>query len=360
MALSGNKGEWSEIYTLFKLLGEGKLHAGDAALNKLNLYFPILKVIRDEAKRYEYCPVADQHIVVINEAGEEWLRVPMERFVQASKSLLDSILSASTSSFQVPQAEHFMREIGCSALKASSGKKADIRIVVHDLRTNMTPELGFSIKSQLGSPSTLFNPGVPTNFLYKVTGTALSDSQIEALNNVPGHVSRMEAFDRAGGKLVFHDVEHAVFKNNLLFLDCCMPRFMAACLLEFNLPNPASKIADVVERVAKRNPFGFTGKHVLTFYEHKMKVFLTDAALGMTAAKEWLGRYEANGGYIVVRKDGELVCYDFYDRNDVEDYLYNNTQFDRGSRSRYHYGSFFRGDDGAVYIRLNLQIRFTK
>ena len=28
MALTGNKGEWSEIYTLLKLLGEGKVYAG--------------------------------------------------------------------------------------------------------------------------------------------------------------------------------------------------------------------------------------------------------------------------------------------------------------------------------------------
>lgn len=27
MALTGNKGEWSEIYTLLKLLGEGKVYA---------------------------------------------------------------------------------------------------------------------------------------------------------------------------------------------------------------------------------------------------------------------------------------------------------------------------------------------
>ena len=39
MALTGNKGEWSEIYTLFRLLGEGKVHAGDANLNKLDLYY---------------------------------------------------------------------------------------------------------------------------------------------------------------------------------------------------------------------------------------------------------------------------------------------------------------------------------
>lgn len=51
MAISGNKGEWSEIYTLFKLLGEGKVHAGDADMNKLELYYPILNVIREESKK---------------------------------------------------------------------------------------------------------------------------------------------------------------------------------------------------------------------------------------------------------------------------------------------------------------------
>ena len=29
MPLSGNKGEWSEVYTLFKLLAEKKLFIGD-------------------------------------------------------------------------------------------------------------------------------------------------------------------------------------------------------------------------------------------------------------------------------------------------------------------------------------------
>ncbi|MBQ0090840.1 MAG: HpaII family restriction endonuclease, partial [Prevotellaceae bacterium] len=70
MALSGNKGEWSEIYTLFKLLGDGKVHAGDADMNKLDLYYPILNIIREESKRYEYRPNADQHIVVIDEDGK--------------------------------------------------------------------------------------------------------------------------------------------------------------------------------------------------------------------------------------------------------------------------------------------------
>ncbi len=91
-----------------------------------------------------------------------------------------------------------------------------------------------------------------------------------------------------------------------------------------------------------------------------MKVLLLDSALGMTSAKEWKGRYDANVGYLVVKKDGDIVCYHFYNRNDVEDYLYHNTRFERASRSRYHFGSLYRDNDGKVYIKLNLQIRFTK
>lgn len=112
--------------------------------------------------------------------------------------------------------------------------------------------------------------------------------------------------------------------------------------------------------VAAKNPFGFTGNDIVAFYEHKMKVLLLNAALGMTPSKEWKGRYDANGGYLVVRKDGEIVCYHFYNRNDVEDYLYHNTRFKRGSRTRHNFGSLFKGEDGKACIRLNLQIRFKK
>lgn len=45
-----------------------------------------------------------------------------------------------------------------------------------------------------------------------------------------------------------------------------------------------------------------------------MKVLLLDSALGMTPGKERKGRYDANGGYLVVKKDGDIVCYHFYNR----------------------------------------------
>ena len=360
MAITGNKGEWSEIYTLFRLLGEGKVHAGDANLNKMDLYYPIINIIREESKRYEYKPNHTSHIVVIDENGHEYARISMKKFLEESKSLLGAIKDTSQRAFAVPNTECFMGKIGCSKLKASSKDKADIHIVIHDLRTNMTPMLGFSIKSQLGSASTLLNATEATNIRYLVTGKEMSDAELIKINEIEGHLPRMEALINKGYRLQYSDIEHITFKNNLLFLDTCMPDFIASCLICDSMPNSTSKISDAVEIVSRQNPFGFTGSDVQTFYEHKMKVLLLDTALGMTPAKEWNGRYEANGGYLVVRRDGEIVCYHFYNRNDIEDYLYYNTRFERGSRSRHHFGSLYRGEDGKVYIKLNLQIRFCK
>ena len=47
---SGNKGEWSEIYTLIKLLNEGKIYAADEELERINeeMFFPIIKIRREE------------------------------------------------------------------------------------------------------------------------------------------------------------------------------------------------------------------------------------------------------------------------------------------------------------------------
>lgn len=360
MAITGNKGEWSEIYTLFRLLGEGKVHAGDANLNKLSLYYPILNVIREESKKYEYKPDTTHNIVVVNEDGKELIRLPMTQFMSESNSLLQAIKTTSKSSFEVPSTECFMGQIGCSKLKASSADKSDIHIVIHDLRTNMTPLLGFSIKSQLGSASTLLNATECTNITYRIVNKMLSDNDIDTINSINEHLLRMKALKNYGCGLEYFDIESTTFKNNLLFLDCCMPQFIAQCLICESMPNSTSTLKDAVAIVAENNPFNFSGRNVVKFYEHKMKVLLLATALGMMPSKEWSGHYDANGGYLVVRKDGEIVCYHFYNQNDVEDYLFNNTRFERGSRSRHHFGTLYRGSDGQVYIKLNLQIRFKK
>lgn len=356
--ITGNKGEWSEIYTLFKLLGDGKVHAGDAEMNKLSLYYPILNVIREESNKKEYMPDTERSIVVIAEDGTEIARLPMQRFRDESQALLGHIVKANDRAFSVESTEQFMSEIGCERLKAASLDKADIHIVIHDLRTNMTPNLGFSIKSQLGSASTLLNPGIPTNVRFKVLGN-INSEMAEEINSIDSHIERVQYIYSLGLTLEYDNILHGTFKNNLLFIDSNLPQLVAKCLLENSRNNSLNDIRDIVAKVAEENPFGYGGSNVLMYYEHKMKQLLISSALGMTPAKEWNGRYDANGGYLVVKKDGEIVCYHFYNQNDVEDYLYNNTRLDRASRSRYHYASVYE-EDGIYYFDLNLQIRFKK
>lgn len=42
-------------------------------------------------------------------------------------------------------------------------------------------------------------------------------------------------------------------------------------------------------------------------YAYKIKQFLLAFALGMTVSSPWDGCFNANGGYIVVKKDGDVI-----------------------------------------------------
>ncbi|MCZ8343566.1 MAG: HpaII family restriction endonuclease [Leptospira sp.] len=94
-------------------------------------------------------------------------------------------------------------------------------------------------------------------------------------------------------------------------------------------------------------------------YEHKLKRFLTDVALGFTPGRVWNGKYDATGGYLIVKKDGDVVCYHFYDKTQFEDYLFYNTQVDTPDPSRHRFGKIYQ-EGSKYFMDLNLQIRFSK
>ena len=66
---------------------------------------------------------------------------------------------------------------------------------------------------------------------------------------------------------------------------------------------------------------------------HKVKDLLVAVALGMEPNTKWTGLEDANGGYIVVKDDGEVLCYHIYDRNKLRNYLFRNTKFDKIGRA---------------------------
>lgn len=93
------------------------------------------------------------------------------------------------------------------------------------------------------------------------------------------------------------------------------------------------------------------------FYQYKIKRFLTDVALGMMPSKVWTGELDATGGYLVVKENGEVLCYHIYNRNEFEDYLFTNTKLETASSTRHEFGKVYI-ENGQLYFKLNLQIRF--
>ena len=96
--LTGNKGGWSEIYTLLKIISDQELYAGDKDLNKIeSLIFPIIKVLRTESNgTYEY--TYDDSLVIIKN-GLLQFKIPISDFhKQASDPVSYTHLTLPTTS----------------------------------------------------------------------------------------------------------------------------------------------------------------------------------------------------------------------------------------------------------------------
>jgi len=109
---------------------------------------------------------------------------------------------------------------------------------------------------------------------------------------------------------------------------------------------------ELIHSVTQSNPLNFDLENNHPFYTYKFKRFLTDIALGMMPSKVWNGQLDATGGYLVVREDGEVLCYHIYNRNEFEDYLYSNTKFETASSSRHDFGSIYK-ENNKHYLKPN-------
>lgn len=118
-----------------------------------------------------------------------------------------------------------------------------------------------------------------------------------------------------------------------------------------------SSLEEITRQETNDDPLILTQNTTQPMYEYKIKQFLLAFALGMTCSKPWHGTFNANGGYIVIKEDGDIICYHFFDRNDLENYLFYNTKFDTPSTSRHLFGKIYE-QGGRFFIKLNLQVRF--
>lgn len=356
--ITGNKGEWSEVYTLLKVISDKQLFAGDSNLNKIEtLIFPIIKVLRDETNgTFEFS--YDNDLVIVKN-GEKEIRISVLEFQKQAHFLLIKLKEKTNSTFSIPEIESFINSFDSQSLKAKSTVKSDIRIVIHDQRTGTNPELGFSIKSQLGGASTLLNAGKTTNFIFKVNNLSLTQNQITEINEIETRSKikdRIEKISELGGNLSFQKTESSVFGNNLVLIDSSLPKIIAESLHLFFTSN-YSTVLELTSQISISNPLDYNLETSHPFYSYKIKRLLTDIALGMMPSKVWTGELDATGGYLVVKENGEVLCYHIYNRNEFEDYLFVNTKLETASSTRHEFGKIYEEND-QIYFKLNLQIRF--
>lgn len=360
--LSGNKGEWSEIYVFLRLLEMGKLYAADEDLNKMDdVFYNIINIIRTEdVGMLEFRVDRNTgYISVWNTNTDTTLiTLPATEFARAANELYQRITSADTASFASEETEDFLSELGVATLKARSSDKADIRIKIHDINTGYESVQGFSIKSRLGSASTLINAGKTTNFIYEVVGNANDMVMNDFAACSDKFKRRMMFLIATGCELKYVGMENKTFESNLQLIDGDLPKICAHMLLEYYTMG-VSHMEAALEAITAANPMNYDLSMGHPFYRYKFKKLLSESALGMLPSKAWDGTADATGGYIVVREDGEVLCYHLFNRNEFENYLLKNTRFETASTNRHEFGKIYK-ENGKYYLKLNLQIRFTE
>ena len=362
MTVTNNKGEWSEFYAFLKILEERKLFAADKNLEVIDgKFFVFHKIIRDEKdetpKIYDLSQ-SETQVLITDENGRTLKEFDSSLLKEKTLKIFERIRDERSRTFTIPEACELMEELLCTKVKASNDQKADLVAVIYDRISKTAPMLGFSIKSMIGGASTLLNPGKTTNFIYEVCGFAGNIDEVNAIDTNSQIRDRVTSIRENGGNFEYIGVSNEQFDMNMKMIDTALPEFVAYMLFEF-FSNNHRTVADLTETLTKDDRMSEKYGLSLTNYEYKIKNFLDAVALGMVPSKPWDGFAKAHGGYIVVKENGEVVCYHLYNRDEFRSYLYENTKFDAPSSTRYEYGKLYE-ENGKLFFKLNLQIRFLK
>jgi hypothetical protein len=344
-----NKGEWSELLVFLSVLFEGKIHAADEDLNKIDeIFYVVLKAIRNNI---EYVLENHNQLRIINTNDREFV-VSTKEFEDEIQVLYNKIKNTKGSSFEIPEIQPLLEQLGIVSIKANSTSKGDLTIQIHDTFTGFKPTIDFSIKSYIGNAPTLLNASGATVFTYLVNAP-YAENLIDDTNKIQGTSKikdRISFLNSQGVELQFSKSMDETFCYNLQMIDFRMPEILAGLVL-ISYFVKGKKMNDVVDLFCEKF------KENKELIEHKVKDLLVAIALGMVPKTKWLGIDEANGGYVIVKPNGDIVCYHIYDRNRLRNYLYKNTKFDSPSSSRTGAGLLIKEDDG-VKFRLTCQIRF--
>lgn len=353
---TANKGEWSELWAFVQSMATGKIDLCDEHLTPLiGQQLPLQKVFREDV------------IFDLSDPDNISFTLPDATQIQVSRSLLrievkeffKEFTNAKGRAFSCISGEKLLKDFYQSKLKAPSRQKKDIEFEILDPKVLIPRRVGFSVKSQIGGKSTLFNASKDnTNFCFELIGGTFSKSSINSIVKGDKIKERVAAIINAGCQFEFSHCKGQVFNQNLIKIDSQMPELMGwATLISFAMPRGKRNITDVL---TDQRFLDHCSKIAVPLdqssIEYKFKHFLSAVALGMVPATPWSGIINADGGYLVVKKTGDLVCFHVYNLGDFQEYLLRHSSFDTPKSGRHKFGEIYE-QNGRYFFDVNLQIR---
>lgn len=375
MALSGNKGEWSELYAFFKILTEGRIYTANADYERVgNVFLSVLSVIREEIKGFVYRYGRSGSEVVIKLNGTEVKRVPNEKFIEQTKRIWKLVNSAKDKRGTLSDSviDTFLGEVFIKALKSPAKKTSDyfggtidIMLETQD-KSGVIRNMGFSCKSDLSSPATLFNASSDaTNFSYRLEGN-MTDELMARFNGLCDRRGNISAVDRMtmlkenGVEPIFVGCVKPLARVNLIKSGGLeMPAIVGAMLKCFYYERVGRKttVAETIEYLVKYDPARYGFDDLYNTYYTKVAKLLYDQFTGMRLGSEWSGRAEVNGGYIIVKKDGDVVAFHSTITDEFKDFLVSKLRMESPSHKR-HKDMVIEKVGGDYFLKMGLQFRF--
>lgn len=376
-----NIGEWSEMYIFFKLMSDRKVYVADKDMNRLkDVFLNIISIIREENKGKEYRYFTGD-VVKITLNGEEVATVDSSHFTDNAKKVWDMIISKKDTTFSDQEVIDFLSSIFIQNISSPAQKKseffggtADIVLDTMDYRSGVNQIMGFSCKSDIDAAATLFNAsGDNTNFEYEIVGN-FDDEKMNAFNGMFHEVTkkgatkyevatgdRMRYLKECGVDLRFVNPVKDVARQNLVRCGGMeMPKILGGMLKYYYFECGAASVGveDAIKYLADTDYVGYGFDDLYDTYRVKISTLLYAMFTGLRFSKPWSGRSDVSGGYIVVKRDGDVVAFHSCIADEFKDFLIDKLKFEGPSCTRHKYMEIYKKDDGKYYLKLALQFRF--
>lgn len=354
-----NKGEWSELYTVLKLILDKHLELvdsnGEGINNKL-----IVDSIKCPKNSFELKLDKKNTFIFKDQIGLTEI-VSYENILNQKNLdlLLKLIISKSQPSFSINEAEELKNKLLLRKVKLGDSKQKSDIILDFSNNKQTYPNEGFSIKSYLGSKPTLLNAsGKNTNFIFEVCGC--NEEKCEMINSIIGRkkiIDRIKKIYDENLSLVFVKPEVDNFDYNLRMIDTNMPIILSELILGYYRYGFRS----LSENINFCDKMGLIKKKInysdVNQIKSSVKRMLIAFQFGIFQSKKWDGSYSSNG-MIVVKKNGDLIGFHLLYREFIENYIFKNITFEKPSTSRHKYAEIYLDKDNKYKIKLNLQLRY--